>query len=87
MLIIKYNRKGIYINFNVLKANLKKILVNTFKTLSIICGILGVLFTIGTIGASDLGDINASQMVLRLFFSLMLCGISYTLCFVKNALQ
>ena len=87
MIIIKYNKKGIYFDVNVLKGNLKRVFVNLLKILTIGCGIGGVLLIFGATGLSDIGVISLRHFFLQILQGISLCIITYALCFIKNALQ
>ena len=87
MLTITTEKQVIYINTNLLKSRLKKTVIKVLKVSTFICGFMGVFWILGTARASDLNLISFNQIIFRCLQGLSLCGISYILNFIKNALQ
>lgn len=87
MLTITTEKQVIYINTNLLKSKLKKAVIKVLKILSIASGFCGAFWILGTAGKSDLNLISFNQIIFRCLQGLSLCGISYILNNLKNALQ
>ena len=87
MLTITTEKQVIHINTNLLKSRLKKAVISLLKILSIASGFYGVFWILGTAGASDNEVITVNQILIQLMQGGLLCGVGYSLNFIKNALQ
>ena len=87
MLTITTEKQVIYINLDLLKSRLKKAVISLLKVLSIASGFCGAFWILGTAGASDNNIITFNQILIQLMQGVILCGVGYSLNFIKNALQ
>ena len=87
MLTITYNTKKIYINIDLLKSRLKSAFITMLKVLTFILTFSGVIWIIGTAGASDNNTIPFSQIIIQLLQGLLLCGVAWVLNFIKLVIE
>ena len=87
MLTITYHSKLFYINIDLIKKQIRKTILNILKVIAFICGLGGAMLIIGAVGSGELNDITCMQMLTRMIMGALLCGTSYIIYFIKNALQ
>ena len=79
MLEIIYHNKKLYINLDLLKAKLKKLLIAILSVAAVVFGVVGALY----IFADAKDDTTIMQMFLKFLIGAILCAVSYVICVIK----
>lgn len=87
MLTITTEKQTIYINIDLLKSRLKSAIITILKALTTVLTIAGILWIIGTAGASDNYNIPFSQIITQLFQGFLCCGVAWVLNFIKLVIK
>lgn len=87
MITIAYKHKRFFINAKLLGKAFKDLAVKLLTALAVIDGIGGALLLLGTAGSSDLNTIGLTEIILRTLCGIILFGVSYTSCFVRNSIR
>ena len=87
MLTITTEKHAIYINTDLLKNRLKNAIITILKVLTFLCAFGGVMWIIGTAGASDIYNIPFSQIVIQTLQGFFLCGVAWVLNFIKLVIE
>ena len=83
MLTITTEKQTIYINIDLLKSRLKNAVITILKVLTFLCAFSGVIWIIGTAGASDNYNIPFTQIIIQLLQGFLCCGVAWVLNFIK----
>lgn len=83
MLTITTEKQTIYINIDLLKNRLKNAVITILKVLTFLCAFSGVIWIIGTAGASDNNSIPFTQIIIQLLQGFLCCGVAWVLNFIK----
>lgn len=83
MLTITTEKQTIYINIDLLKSRLKNAVITILKVLTFLCAFSGVIWIIGTAGASDNNTIPFAQIIIQLLQGFLCCGVAWVLNFIK----
>ena len=87
MLTITTEKQTIYINVDLLKSRLKSAIITILKVLTFLCAFSGVIWIIGTAGASDNYNIPFTQIITQLLHGFFLCGVAWVLNFIKLVIK
>ena len=87
MLTITTEKQTIYINTNLLKSRLKSAVITLLKVSTFILSFAGILWIIGTAGASDNYNIPFTQIITQLLHGFFLCGVAWVLNFIKLIIE
>ena len=87
MLTITTEKQTIYINIDLLKSRLKNAVITILKILTFLCAFSGVIWIIGTAGASDNYNIPFTQIIIQLLQGFFLCGVAWVLNFIKLVIE
>jgi hypothetical protein len=87
MLTITTEKQTIYININLLKSRLKSAIITILKALVFICGFGGAIIMLRSAGLHDNNAITFTQAILRILQGFFLCGVAYTLNFIKLVIE
>lgn len=87
MLTITTEKHTLYINIDLLKSRFKSAVISILKVLTFLCAFSGVIWIIGTAGASDNYNISLSQIITQLLQGFAFCGIAYILNFIKLVIE
>ena len=87
MLTITTEKHTLYININLLKSRFKNAVVTILKVLTYILALAGILWIIGTIGASDNNIIPFTQIITQLSQGFLCCGVAWVLNFIKLVIE
>ena len=87
MLTISTNTKTLYINIDLLKSKIKKIIILLFKILVVACGVVGVLLMLSGAGKHENNLITFSQALIQILKGFLIIIISYTLNNFKKVLE
>ena len=87
MLTITYNTKKIYINIDLLKSRFKSAFITLLKVLTFIIAFIGIIWIIGTAGASDNNSISYTQIITQLLQGFLCCGVAWVLNFIKLVIE
>lgn len=87
MLTITTEKHTIYINIDLLKSRLKSAIITLLKVSTFILSFAGILWIIGTAGASDNNIITISQAIKQILQGVILCGIAWVLNFIKLVIE
>ena len=87
MLTITTEKHTLYINIDLLKSRLKSAFITLLKASTFILAFAGILWIIGTAGASDNNTIPFSQIIIQLFQGFLCCGIAWFLNFIKLVIE
>ena len=87
MLTITYNTKKLYINIELLKSRVKSAVIIILKVLTFLCAFSGVIWIIGTAGASDNNTISFTQIIIQLLQGILSCGVAWVLNFIKLVIE
>lgn len=87
MLTITYNTKKLYINIDLLKSRFKSAFITILKVLTFILSFAGILWIIGTAGASDNYNIPFTQIITQLLQGFLCCGVAWVLNFIKLVIE
>ena len=83
MLEIIYHNKKLYINLDLLKAKLKKLLIAILSVAAVVFGVVGALY----IFADAKDDTTIMQMFLKFLIGAILCAVSYVICVIKSVVR
>jgi len=87
MLTITTEKHTLYININLLKSRFKSAFITILKVLTFVLAFSGVIWIIGTAGASDNYNIPFSQIITQLLQGFLCCGIAWFLNFIKLVIE
>ena len=87
MLTISTEKQTIYINIDLLKSRLKSAFITLLKVSTTILTIAGILWIIGTAGASDNNTITISQIIIQLLQGFLCCGVAWVLNSIKLVIE
>ena len=87
MLTITYNTKKLYINIDLLKSRLKSAFITILKVATTVLTIVGILWILGTAGASDNDSIPFTQIFIQLLQGFLCCGVAWVLNFIKLVIE
>ena len=87
MLTITTEKQTIYINIDLLKSRLKNAIITILKVLTLLCAFSGVIWIIGTAGASDNYDIPLTQIIIQFLQGFLCCGVAWVLNFIKLVIE
>ena len=87
MLTITTGKQAIYININLLKSRFKSAIITLLKASTYILAFAGILWIIGTAGASDNNTITTSKLFIQLLQGFLCCGIAWVLNFIKLVIE
>lgn len=87
MLTITTEKQTIYININLLKSKLKKAIITLLKVSTTIFTIAGIVWIIGTAGASDNNTIPLNQIFIQTLQGFFCCGVAWVLNFIKLVME
>ena len=87
MLTISTNTKTLYINIDLLKSKIKKIIILLFKILVVACGVVGFLLMVSGAGKHENNLITFSQALIQILKGLLIIIISYILHNFKKVLE
>ena len=87
MLTITYNTKKLYININLLKSRFKSAVITILNVSTYILAFAGILWIIGTAGASDNNTMPFSQIIIQFLQGFLCCGIAWVLNFIKLVIE
>ena len=87
MLTITTEKQVIYINLDLLKSRLKRAVLKLLKVLIFVCGFSGVIWIIGTAGASDNNTIIILQTIKQILQGFLCCGVAWVLNFIKLVIE
>lgn len=87
MLTITTEKHTLYININLLKSRFKSAFITLLKVLTVLCAFSGVIWIIGTAGASDNNTITISQTIKQLLQGFLCCGVAWVLNFIKLVIE
>ena len=87
MLTITTEKQIIYINIDLLKSRFKSAVITLLKVLTFICAFSGVIWIIGTAGASDNNTITFTQIIIQTLQGFLCCGIAWVLNFIKLVIE
>ena len=87
MLTITTEKQTIYINIDLLKSRFKSAFITLLKVLTFILTFSGVIWIIGTAGASDNYNIPFTQIITQLLHGFFLCGVAWVLNFIKLVIK
>lgn len=87
MLTITTEKQTLYINIDLLKSRFKSAVITILKALIFLCAFGGVMWIIGTAGASDNNTITLSQTIKQILQGFFLCGVAWVLNFIKLIIE
>lgn len=87
MLTITTEKQTIYINIDLLKSRLKSAFITLLKVSTFILAFSGVVWILGTAGASDNHNIPFTQIIIQLLQGFFLCGVAWGLNFIKLIIE
>lgn len=87
MLTITTEKQTVYININLLKSRLKSAFITLLKVSTFILAFAGILWIIGTAGASDNYNIPFTQIITQLLQGFLCCGVAWVLNFIKLIIE
>ena len=87
MLTITTEKQTIYINVDLLKSRFKSAFITLIKALTFIIAFIGIIWIIGTAGASDNYNIPFTQIITQLLHGFFLCGVAWVLNFIKLVIK
>ena len=87
MLTITTEKQTIYINIDLLKSRLKSAIITLLKVSTYILTFAGILWIIGTAGASDNNSIPFTQIIAQLLQGFLCCGVAWVLNFIKLVIE
>lgn len=87
MLTITTEKHTLYINIDLLKSRFKSAIITFLKVLTFLCAFSGVIWIIGTAGASDNNTIPFTQIITQLLKGFLYCGVAWVLNFIKLAIK
>ena len=87
MLTITTEKHTLYINIDLLKKRLKSAFITLLKVLTFILTFSGVIWIIGTAGASDNYNIPFTQIITQILQGFFLCCIAWVLNFIKLVIE
>jgi hypothetical protein len=87
MLTITTEKHTLYININLLKSRFKSAVITLLKVSTLILAFSGVMWIIGTAGASDNNTITISQTMIQLLQGFLCCGVAWVLNFIKLIIE
>lgn len=87
MLTITTEKQIIYINIDLFKSRFKSAFITLLKVSTTILTIVGIIWIIGTAGASDNNSISFTQIITQLLQGFFLCGIAWILNFIKLVIE
>ena len=87
MLTITTEKQTLYINIDLLKSRFKSAIITLLKALATVLTIAGIVYIIGTAGASDNNTIPFAQIFTQLLQGFFLCGVAWVLNFVKLVIE
>ena len=87
MLTITTEKQTIYININLLKSRLKSAFITLLKVSTYILAFAGILWIIGTAGASDNYNIPFTQIIIQLLQGFLCCGVAWVLNFIRLVIE
>ena len=87
MLTITTEKQTIYINIDLLKSHFKSAFITLLKVSTFILAFAGILWIIGTAGASDNYNIPFTQIITQILQGFFLCCIAWVLNFIKLVIK
>ena len=87
MLTITTEKHTLYININLLKSRLKSAFITLLKVSTYILAFAGILWIIGTAGASDNYNIPFAQIITQLLQGFFCCSVAWVLNFIKLVVE
>lgn len=87
MLTITTEKHTLYINIDLLKSRFKSAVITILKAFTTVLTIAGILWIIGTAGASDNYNIPFTQIITQLLQGFLCCGVAWVLNFIKLIIE
>ena len=87
MLTITTEKHTLYINMDLLKSRLKSAIITLLKVSTFILSFAGILWIIGTAGASGNYNIPFSQIITQILQGFFCCGVAWVLNFIKLVIE
>ena len=87
MLTITTEKQTIYVNIDLLKNRFKSAFITILKVFTTVLTIAGIVWIIGTAGASDNNNIPFTQIIIQLLQGFLCCGVAWVLNFIKLVIE
>lgn len=87
MLTITTEKYTLYINTDLLKSRFRSVIITLLKVLTFLCAFSGVIWIIGTAGASDNNTIIILQTIKQILQGFLCCGVAWVLNFIKLVIE
>ena len=87
MLTITTDKQTININIDLLKSRFKSVITTLLKVLTFLCAFSGVIWIIGTAGASDNNSIPFTQIITQLLQGFFMCGVAWVSNFIRLVIE